>query len=72
MDILKKGLIFGVITYKKVASPFLRKACIYQPTCSDYAIEAINKYGAIIGAYLSIKRVLKCNGYFKGGYDPVL
>lgn len=45
--------------------------CIYTPTCSQYSIEAIEKYGAFKGSYLTAKRILRCNPFAKGGYDPV-
>lgn len=45
--------------------------CRYRPTCSQYALEVIKKYGSIKGSFLAIKRILKCNPFFKGGYDPV-
>lgn len=49
----------------------VQTSCKYQPTCSNYMIEAINKYGAGKGLLLGIKRILKCNPLTKGGYDPV-
>ncbi len=48
-----------------------RPSCIYTPTCSQYAMEAVEKYGAIKGSYLAIKRILRCHPFHKGGYDPV-
>lgn len=48
-----------------------RQTCIYTPTCSLYAIEAIEKYGIIKGGFLAIWRILRCNPFSKGGYDPV-
>ncbi len=45
--------------------------CIYTPTCSQYAIEAIEKYGSIKGTYLAVRRILRCHPFRKGGYDPV-
>lgn len=45
--------------------------CIYTPTCSQYAIEALEKYGALKGSWLTCKRILRCNPFCKGGYDPV-
>lgn len=47
------------------------KVCIYTPTCSQYTYEAIEKYGLIKGSVLGLKRILRCNPFFKGGYDPV-
>ncbi|HEY3250182.1 MAG TPA: membrane protein insertion efficiency factor YidD [Ignavibacteria bacterium] len=57
--------------YQVVISPLLPSACRHYPTCSQYAIESLQKYGIFKGSYLSAKRILKCNPFFKGGYDPV-
>lgn len=57
--------------YQLCISPLLPPQCIYTPTCSQYAIEAINKYGVIKGGYLAIKRILRCHPWHEGGYDPV-
>ncbi len=69
---IKKILIFLVKIYRMFISPLKgRSSCIYMPTCSQYAIEALEKYGALKGTYLSVKRVLRCHPFAKGGYDPV-
>lgn len=58
--------------YQKYLSPLkIRTHCIYTPTCSQYAIEAIRKYGAVKGFLLAAWRILRCNPFAKGGYDPV-
>jgi hypothetical protein len=57
--------------YQKYISPGLPPRCRFYPTCSSYSIEAFEKYGFAKGMYLSLKRILKCNPFFKGGYDPV-
>jgi len=57
--------------YKKRVSPGLPPSCRFQPTCSEYAYEAIEKYGIIKGGRLSLWRVLRCNPLAKGGWDPV-
>jgi putative membrane protein insertion efficiency factor len=67
----KYFFIFLVKIYKVTISPILPPACRHNPTCSEYAIEALEKYGIFKGSYLSIVRILKCNPFFKGGYDPV-
>jgi hypothetical protein len=64
-------LIFIVKVYKLVLSPILPDACRHYPTCSEYAVTALEKHGAVKGTYLAVIRVLKCNPFFKGGYDPV-
>jgi len=68
---VKKILIFLVKTYKKYISPILPNSCRFYPTCSEYAMEAINKYGVLKGSIKSIYRILRCNPLNKGGYDPV-
>ena len=69
---MKKVMIAMVRFYRKYLSPMKKyPTCIYTPTCSQYAIEAIEKYGALKGSYLTTKRILRCNPFAKGGYDPV-
>ena len=69
--LMKKGLIFLLKTYKKYISPLLGEHCRFYPTCSEYMVEAIDKYGTLKGVYLGTKRLLRCNPLCKGGYDPV-
>jgi len=57
--------------YKTFLSPFLPPSCRFEPTCSEYAREAVEKYGAIRGTWLGFKRILRCQPFCKGGYDPV-
>jgi putative membrane protein insertion efficiency factor len=64
-------LILIIKLYKIAISPMLPSACRHYPTCSEYAVGALKKHGAIKGSYYSIIRILKCNPFFKGGYDPV-
>jgi len=68
---MKKIMMAFIRFYQKNISPFLGSNCRYLPTCSDYALQAFEKYGFFKGFYLSTKRVLKCNPFFKGGYDPL-
>ena len=69
---MKKFVIRLIRMYQKYLSPLkTRWHCIYIPTCSQYGIEAIEKYGACKGLYLTIRRVLRCHPFAKGGYDPV-
>ncbi len=71
---MKRFSIFLIKIYKKIFSPMISYSgvhCKYYPTCSDYASQAIEKYGFIKGCYLSLKRILKCNPFSKGGYDPL-
>ncbi|MBO5810003.1 MAG: membrane protein insertion efficiency factor YidD [Bacteroidales bacterium] len=64
-------LILLIRIYQVTLSPFIGRNCRYSPTCSNYGIEAIKKYGAIKGGWLTIKRILSCNPWGGSGYDPV-
>ena len=67
-----KKLIVGIfILYKKFISPVLPRSCIYTPTCSEYGIQAVKRFGAVYGSFLTVKRILRCNPFYKGGLDPV-
>lgn len=66
-----KFLILLIRIYQVTLSPFIGRNCRYTPTCSNYGIEAIKKYGAIKGGWLTIKRILSCNPWGGSGYDPV-
>ena len=68
---IKKILLFLIKIYQKIISPIFGKRCRFYPTCSEYSRQAITKYGAIKGTYLSIKRILKCHPFHKGGYVPL-
>ena len=69
---MKTILIKIIQIYQKYLSPLKwRSTCIYTPTCSQYAIEALEKYGLIKGGLLAAWRILRCNPFAKGGYDPV-
>lgn len=69
---MKKVLIFFIKLYRRYLSPLKgHGTCIYTPTCSKYAIEALEKYGVVKGSLLTIWRILRCNPFAKGGYDPV-
>jgi len=57
--------------YQYAISPLLGRNCRYLPTCSEYAAEAVTKYGAIRGGWLGVKRVCRCHPWHPGGYDPV-
>ena len=69
---MKRILIFLIKFYRHQISPIKGGSCCrFTPTCSQYALEAIEKYGAIKGSYLAIKRILRCRPFGGGGYDPV-
>ncbi len=69
---MKSLFIKLIVIYRKYLSPLKgRPTCIYVPSCSQYAIEAYEKYGVVKGSYLTARRILRCNPLHKGGYDPV-
>lgn len=68
---MKRIAILLVRGYQKFVSPMLGQNCRFYPTCSQYAIQAYEKYGFFKGTYLAVKRVLKCHPYHPGGYDPL-
>jgi uncharacterized protein len=57
--------------YQRFVSPLIPPSCIYKPTCSQYAYQAISKYGALKGSWLATRRILRCHPWGAGGYDPV-
>ena len=69
--IISNLLIVPVKIYQLVISPILPPSCRYYPSCSQYAIQALQMHGPVKGMYLSTKRILSCNPFSKGGYDPV-
>jgi uncharacterized protein len=68
---MKFAVLSFLQLYKTLISPFLPPACRFEPTCSTYAMQAVEKYGAIKGTWLGVKRILRCQPFSKGGYDPV-
>lgn len=68
---MKTILTVLIKLYRKVISPILPNSCRFTPSCSEYALEAIGKFGAIKGTLLSVYRILRCNPFCRGGYDPV-
>ena len=68
---MKRVLLALVRFYRRAISPFRPPCCRYTPTGSQYALEAIEKYGALKGGWLAFRRILRCNPFHKGGYDPV-
>jgi len=65
------GLVFVIRAYQKVVSPLLGPRCRYAPTCSEYAVEAIERHGVMRGLALALWRVLRCHPFGGSGYDPV-
>lgn len=71
---MKKILIILIKIYKKTISKIFSTMgfhCKYYPTCSEYTMQAIQKYGSIKGMYYGLKRIIRCNPFSKGGYDPL-
>lgn len=68
---MKKLLIYLIEFYRKYISPMKSTKCPYFPSCSAYGLEAVQKYGAIKGGLLALWRIIRCNPFSKGGYDPV-
>lgn len=68
---MRKVLVLLIGKYQKYISPILGKNCKYYPTCSEYTKQAIGKYGVLKGIFYGLKRIIKCNPFSKGGYDPV-
>ena len=68
---IRNIMIHMIRLYQKYISPMKRTKCPYIPTCSQYGLEAIEKYGALKGGLLAVWRILRCNPFSHGGYDPV-
>ena len=68
---MKKLFLFLIRFYRRRISPLKQPCCRFIPTCSQYGLEAIEKYGALKGGWLAFRRILRCHPFHKGGYDPV-
>lgn len=68
---MKEIALFLIRCYQKYISPLKPPTCRFVPTCSEYAIVAIEKYGVVRGCYLAVRRILRCHPFHPGGYDPV-
>ena len=67
-----RWILTGLIKlYRKWISPLKQPSCRFYPTCSQYALDALGRYGALKGSWLAVKRLLKCHPFHPGGYDPV-
>jgi putative membrane protein insertion efficiency factor len=67
----QKAALALIRFYQQAVSPHFPPCCRYQPTCSVYAFEALEKYGFVRGSFLAIKRILRCHPFSRGGYDPL-
>lgn len=67
----KRALLWLIRFYRATLSPHHPACCRFTPTCSQYALEAVEKYGALKGGWLALRRILRCHPFGKGGYDPV-
>lgn len=68
---MRRLVLAALRAYKRQVSPLLPPACRYTPTCSEYAVEAVERHGVLKGLALAVRRVLSCNPFSRGGYDPV-
>ena len=68
---MKTFLLFLIRFYRAYISPLKPPCCRFTPTCSEYALEAVKRYGPWKGMWLSLKRIAKCHPFHKGGYDPL-
>ena len=67
----KRAILFLIRVYRRYLSTLFPPCCRIYPTCSTYAMQAVEKYGALKGGWLAVKRILRCNPFNDGGYDPV-
>jgi uncharacterized protein len=70
-DLPRRFLRAGVMAYRLTLKPWLGQACRFEPTCSQYALDALDRHGAAGGAYLAARRILRCSPFCQGGCDPV-
>jgi putative membrane protein insertion efficiency factor len=68
---MRKAVIATLRFYKRVVSPLLPSACRFHPTCSEYMLEAVDKYGVRRGLWMGVRRLLRCHPFREGGFDPV-
>ncbi len=68
---IRRLLILLVKGYRLLLSPWLGQSCRFEPTCSAYALEALDRHGAAVGSYLTLKRIARCQPWCQGGHDPV-
>ncbi|MEW5806921.1 MAG: membrane protein insertion efficiency factor YidD [Acidobacteriota bacterium] len=69
--IIRDAIVLLIEGYRRLISPALLPACRFYPSCSEYGIQAFKKYGVIQGGYLTLLRIMRCNPFSKGGFDPL-
>lgn len=69
---MRRVLILLILFYRKFVSPLMLPRCRFYPTCSEYALQALKKYGTFKGSWLALKRISKCHPFSPGGYDPLV
>jgi putative membrane protein insertion efficiency factor len=69
--VVRRVLILPLVVYQRAVSPFLPRRCRFVPSCSEYAREAILRYGPLRGGWLALRRLVRCGPWHPGGYDPV-
>jgi len=70
-DVPRRIVMLPIRGYQKFISPALPPSCRFSPSCSQYALEAVSKYGALKGIWLGLRRLIRCHPFNPGGYDPV-
>ena len=68
---MKGALLFFIRIYREYVSPLKAPSCRFVPTCSEYAMIAVDRYGALRGGWMALKRIMRCHPFHEGGYDPV-
>ena len=68
---MARVLMWMIRAYQVVLSPFFGQQCRFYPTCSQYALEAINRHGVIVGSYYATRRLMRCHPWHSGGHDPI-
>jgi putative membrane protein insertion efficiency factor len=72
MNFTRNVVVAMLRAYQWAVSPLFPPSCRYVPTCSEYAMEAVERYGAMRGSWMALRRVLRCHPFVRGGYDPVM
>lgn len=67
---MKKVILFVIRAYQTILSPLFPPSCRFYPSCSQYALESISRFGCVKGGVLAVKRILKCHPFHEGGFDP--